>query len=146
MSLSRWVVVLSRLSSNFTILIVIGHYDYCSKPCIKLFQKEEDKVRGSKPEEGPARIAGDGAIVKACPGRRPANQARRLYQTFHPLKPLQKQLDSFKVGGWKSISRSVPRKVCSDHTDCRLMGMQWTYKALQLVSKESAQLQSGSHL
>ena len=79
-------------------------------------------MRGSKPEEGPARIAGDGAIVKACPGRRPANQACRLYQTFHPLKPLQKQLDSFKVGGWKSISRSVPRKVCSDHTGCILMG------------------------
>ena len=57
------------------------------------------KKKGSKPEEGPARVTGDGAIVKACPGRRPANQARRLYQTFHPLKPLQKQLDSFKVGG-----------------------------------------------
>ena len=62
------------------------------------------KKKGSKPEEGPARIAGNGAIVKASPGRRPANQARRLYQTFHPLKPLQKQLDSFKFGGWKSIS------------------------------------------
>lgn len=40
------------------------------------------------PEEGPAWVAGDGAIVKACSRCGPANQAGRLYDPLHPLKAL----------------------------------------------------------
>ena len=50
------------------------------------------KSERASPEEGPAGVAGDGAIVKACPSGRPTNQAGSLYQSLHSLKALQEKL------------------------------------------------------
>ena len=60
--------------------------DQDSFPC-KLVKSE-----GKSPEEGPAGVAGDGAIVKASPCGRPANQAGSLYQSLHSLKALEEKL------------------------------------------------------